>query len=98
MSFSRELKDFVHGYQAGVDISYKRAATKHIEDNLPIVTPDDYKHDRIASPIQSSGGGRGGGVGTTQAPNEFGQNAYKYYRSKGLSHAAAAGIVGNLMQ
>src|SRR5215468_9667263 len=105
MSFSRELKDFAAGFKAGSDILYRNAARKNIEMNLPLFGPEDYRAGRVPEGALSAAlreGGGGGGVGTTKAPSqsatEFGQNAYKYFRSKGLSHAASAGIVGNLMQ
>lgn len=111
MSFAGEMNDFMKAYQTGSEIRLNIANRQKVESNTiakPSTAPTDAT--QISSPL--SQGGEGGGVGTTTAPQvksgavtggeapaagSFAQTAYKHFRDKGLSHAHAAGIVGNLM-
>ena len=106
MSFSGELKGFAKGFRGGVDTWAKiediRKNRKWRESDLeggsefPAAPVPESGAAPQASPDGGAGGGGGGG-GTGVGGNAFAEQAYKHFRSKGLSHAAAAGIVGNLM-
>ena len=109
MGFGAELKDFAKGFRTGVQVAnqsrdsetnkyrYGRPPKGEVESmpGLDTGTGTVGTKDPSSDPGATSSTGakvenRGGGP--------FVQQAYNYYRQRGLSHQAAAGIAGNLMQ
>ena len=105
MGFGQELKDFSRSYSSGI------SDWSRIEDIRNKRRWRESDLNKMDDPTQGGGGvpqtpaveggktgeGGGGGGAGSEGGNAFAQQAYKHFRSKGLSHAAAAGIVGNLM-
>jgi len=111
MSFSRELKDFAAGFRSGAQIAMDWKRTDIAGEKYKPFPEDGGGGDDFpagGSPqIQTRKGGTKTDPTQTSSTDtgvsnrgdgSFVQQAYDYYRGKGLSHAASAGIAGNLMQ
>lgn len=103
MGFAQEMRDFATGFQAtagiGQKISDRRAkrdATRGPTDaelNAQPGIPDGSGTiPQISTDTTTTGSTKLGNAGG----DSFLQQAYGYYRQKGLGHAQAAGIAGNL--
>lgn len=103
MGFAQEMKDFAAGFQAtagvGQKISDRRAkrdATRGPTDEelnaQPGIPDGSATIPQISTDTTTTGSTKLGNAGG----DSFLQQAYGYYRQKGLGHAQAAGIAGNL--
>ena len=111
MGFGAEMKDFLSAAETGVRIKLNSAARRKTLYDIGEKPGFDPNSPSTLAGGGGAGGGVGtttapqvagsGGDKTASTTkggtNAFGKQAYDFYRGKGLSHAHAAGIVGNLM-
>lgn len=103
MSFAAEMRDFISGFEATSRIG-DRISQRHLREaqinrlRSPTDSELGAQPDPFSNPAPQvhSGGGKTADSGS--GPIKFAQQAYDYYRGKGLSDAHAKGIAANLAQ